>query len=357
MAFIHLLFSSSILLLSLLASASDYDYVSESKPDYVKPQNVYNPKPQSDSVKLENEYDAKPRFDIRNPDTNYALKSKSYTAKPEETYIPKSESEYVKHTENTNFNFPKLKPEYVKPNEEYNPSPKPNIAKPDVTYPKLESQPEKLKPVVTYPQYQPQYAKSNKKYSPEFEQNTIKPEYAKPEENKYIPKSKLDASYPEQKSEYVKPDQDLQKPKVSIPNSGYGFNPKLENPLHIGIEGLVLCKSGSSYVPIKGAVAKISCSILGENGYMTRLFSCSTGASDAKGYFFKAIPVVGLKDCNVKLEKSSLESCNIPTDVNKGITGAQLSSYRILSDEKLKLYSVGPFFYTSESKPTPNTGY
>lgn len=63
-----------------------------------------------------------------------------------------------------------------------------------------------------------------------------------------------------------------------------------------------------------------------------------------------------LKDCKVKLEKSPLETCNIPTDVNKGLTGALFSSYRILHDKKIKLYSVGPFFYTSEPKPTP-AGY
>ncbi|XP_050236198.2 proline-rich protein 3-like [Mercurialis annua] len=360
MAFGHLLFSSSILLLSFLviASASDYDYASKSKPDYVKPQNDYNPIPQLDSVKLENEYNARPRLDIPKPDTNYAPKAKFYTAKPEETYIPKSELEYVKfdtkHTENPNFNYPKSKPEYVKLNEKYNPNPKRDIAKPDVTYPKLESKLEKLKHVVTYPESKPQYVKSNQNYSPESKQDTVKPKLEENNNAKY----NLDASYPEQKSEYVKPDLALQKLEVSIPNSGYGYTPKLETPLHIGIEGLILCKSGSSYVPIKGALAKISCSILGENGYMTRLFSCSTGATDAKGYFFKALPIVGLKDCNVKLEKSSLEKCNIPTDVNKGITGAHVSSYQILSDKRLKLYSVGPFFYTSEPKPiTPSTGY
>ncbi|XP_055962344.1 proline-rich protein 1-like [Mercurialis annua] len=250
----------------------------------------------------------KPRLGIPKPDSNYVPKSKYNTAIPEETYIPKSESEYVKfdikHIENPSFNYPKSKPEYVKPNEEYIPNPKPDIEKPDVIYHTLESKPEKLKP--TYPESTPQYAKSNNKYSPDSEHDSVKPEYVKPDENKYNTKYKPDASYTEQKSEYIKPDQ------VSIPDSSYGYNSKLEK--HIGIEGLVLCKSGSSYIPIKGFMAKISCSILGENGYMTRLFSCSTGATDANGYFFKAIPVVGLKDCNVKLEKSSLESCNILTD-------------------------------------------
>ncbi len=109
-------------------------------------------------------------------------------------------------------------------------------------------------------------------------------------------------------------------------------------------------------------MARITCSALDQNGYETTSFSCLTSATDSKGYFFKTLSLLGLednlkvRDCKVKLEKSPLETCNIPTGVNKGITGALFSSYRILHDKKIKLYYVGPFFHTSEPKPTP-AGY
>jgi hypothetical protein len=53
------------------------------------------------------------------------------------------------------------------------------------------------------------------------------------------------------------PKPDLPKPTLTIPKSdnekpNYGYDSIPEAPLPIGIEGLVLCKSGSNYIPIKG---------------------------------------------------------------------------------------------------------
>jgi hypothetical protein len=78
-------------------------------------------------------------------------------------------------------------------------------------------------------------------YSYDSKTDTVKPGYH--------PKS--DANY----DNIPKPD--LPKPTLTIPKldnekSNYGYDSIPEAPLPIGIEGLVLCKSGSNYIPIKG---------------------------------------------------------------------------------------------------------
>ncbi|KAB2074196.1 hypothetical protein ERO13_A07G126000v2 [Gossypium hirsutum] len=129
-----------------------------------------------------------------------------------------------------------------------------------------------------------------------------------------------------------------------------------EKPLPIGVEGHILCKSGtSSAVPIQGAVARITCVAVDEFGYETAPFSFSSDATDENGYFFATLtpPEINdkmqLRECNAFLENSPLEACKVPTDVNKGIRGAILNSHRQLDQRKMRLYWVGPFFYTSES--------
>lgn len=56
---------------------------------------------------------------------------------------------------------------------------------------------------------------------------------------------------------------------------------------------------------------------------------------------------VWLQESPFLLESSPLKTCNVPTDMNFGITGAPLSAYHILHDKKIKLYSMRTFFYTS----------
>ncbi|XVF04495.1 hypothetical protein REPUB_Repub05bG0087700 [Reevesia pubescens] len=63
-----------------------------------------------------------------------------------------------------------------------------------------------------------------------------------------------------------------------------------------------------------------------------------------------------LKDCKAFFQKSPLETCNVPTDVNKKITGAPFSAYHVFKEKHTKFYFVGPFYYTFEAKPVPN-GY
>ncbi|XP_021609348.2 proline-rich protein 3 [Manihot esculenta] len=237
---------------------------------------------------------------------------------------PTSENEYI----------PKPDSELAKP---HHPKPKYDTTKPESDYVKSD--------VNEYGQ----------KPKPEFD-------YVKSDVNEYDQKPKPENNYSSKPYSDTKKPEDGYTPKSDSDKSGYGYSLKSENPLQIGVEGLVLCKSGSSYVPVEGAMARITCSAMDQNGYETTPFSCLTSATDAKGYFFKTLSLfdlfdnLKLKDCKVNLEKSPSETCNIPTDVNKGITGAVFSSYRILHEKKIKLYSVGPFFYTSESKSTP-AGY
>ncbi|CAL1388260.1 unnamed protein product [Linum trigynum] len=92
-----------------------------------------------------------------------------------------------------------------------------------------------------------------------------------------------------------------------------------------------------------------------------RRFQCHvTSPTDAKGYFFKTLPSNNKlvknswENCKAFLEQSPLEECGVPSNVNRGIDGYKLSSHRILQDKHLKLYPVGPFFYTPEHKPMVN---
>ena len=112
-----------------------------------------------------------------------------------------------------------------------------------------------------------------------------------------------------------------------------------------------------------GALARITCLAFDENGY-EKPHSVYSGETDAKGYFFATLSPLGLEhdqftkltDCKAFLESSPLETCNVPVDVNKGISGASLSDFRVLNQKRMELYSVGPFFFTSESNSVPN-GY
>ncbi|KAK7392288.1 hypothetical protein VNO78_20722 [Psophocarpus tetragonolobus] len=169
---------------------------------------------------------------------------------------------------------------------------------------------------------------------------------------------------PESKTDYnkvykphprpTKPDYAMSKPK--------GKDELKLVPTIISVQGVVFCKSGSNYFPIQGAVARVTCGCEDEHGYETGPISVLSHVTDSKGYFLATLPLAELgskfkiTECKVYLENSPLETCKVPTDVNNGISGARLSSYRLL-ENKIKLYTVGPFFCTSQpAKPFPN-GY
>ncbi|XVF22167.1 hypothetical protein REPUB_Repub12eG0150400 [Reevesia pubescens] len=123
----------------------------------------------------------------------------------------------------------------------------------------------------------------------------------------------------------------------------------------IGIQGLVYCRSGGKLTPLEGAVARITCKGVDEYGYETESLSILSCATDAKGYFIATLSPYEVKDhngrlrdCKAFLELSPSETCDVPTDVNKGISGAPLASYHLLHDKNIKLFTVGPFFFVPQ---------
>lgn len=106
-----------------------------------------------------------------------------------------------------------------------------------------------------------------------------------------------------------------------------------------------------------GAVARVTCGFVNELGYETGPISVLSHITNSQGYFLATLPLeeldlkskkLKITECKAYLESSPLETCKIPTDVNHGISGAPLSSYRLL-ENKNKLYSIKPFFCTSQS--------
>ncbi|WCJ22258.1 proline-rich protein 1 [Euphorbia peplus] len=155
----------------------------------------------------------------------------------------------------------------------------------------------------------------------------------------------------------------------STGESEYGATPKLpENEKDkslIGVQGLIYCKSQSKFRPLQGAVARITCVSEDEYGYETSPFSILSEATDAKGYFLATLSPnevqynAKIKECKAFPELSpSVNTCNVPSNVNGGIDGVLLSSFRFLRNKRMKLFTVGPFFYTSDSdKSVTNNGY
>ncbi|KAL4360699.1 hypothetical protein GQ457_04G028970 [Hibiscus cannabinus] len=133
----------------------------------------------------------------------------------------------------------------------------------------------------------------------------------------------------------------------------------------IGIQGIVYCRSGKKLAPLQGAVARITCEGVDEYGYETESLSILSSATDEKGYFFATISPYELEDhnrrlrnCRAFLELSPSEACDVPTDVNKGISGAPIGTFSRLHDKNIKLFTVGPFFFVpqQEAKSIPD-GY
>ncbi|KAJ8749631.1 hypothetical protein K2173_026280 [Erythroxylum novogranatense] len=158
-----------------------------------------------------------------------------------------------------------------------------------------------------------------------------------------------------------------------VASADYGNVPKPDNivqpqseindqPIPIAIEGVILCKSGSSYLPVQGATSRIKCLAVDDRGYEVAPFAFMSSPSDENGYFFATLlpSQIGnhlkLSQCKAFLHSSPLETCSFATDANGGLTGALLSAYRILNEKKMKLFTVGPFFYSQEPVPVPD-GY
>ncbi|GFS35634.1 hypothetical protein Acr_00g0041140 [Actinidia rufa] len=339
-----------------------------------------------------------PKLEVEKPNTNGygdALKSKVEKSKTNEVEKPKTNGygdapkpKVEKPNTNSYGDVPKLEVEKSKTNDyEY-------ALKPEVEKPKTYSYGDASKPKV-------EKSKTNG-YG-----NGPKPEVEKIKASgyAYVPKSEVEklkknGSGYTPKSEVGKPKTEgygyAPKPEVeNLKTNGYGYVPKpiLEKPkdarkvapLHHWHSRANLFSGGRTYCcqcagirlrrqvwstpreakgedNLAGALAKITCLAMDKNGYESAPFSVLSPPTDAKGYFLTTVSPSELEDawkltkCKAFLEKSPLDSCNVPTDMNNGIRGAFLSSFRLLEDKNMKLSSVGPFIYTPEPKPISN-GY
>ncbi|XWS76599.1 hypothetical protein CRYUN_Cryun01aG0190500 [Craigia yunnanensis] len=405
MAITRPLLAASLLLCSLLviASANDFSYYSsqnqaygygtkpegekkpdygtkptpkeEEKPDYDTKPDFYKPQPED---KVKPDYGTKPVYQPQPEKLDYDTEKNFYKPQPEEKEKPKSEEE-----EKPDYS---TKPDFSQPEDKEKPEPV-ETEKPDYSpKPVYQPQPEKEdKPDYdTKKNYYKPQPEEKEKPEPEEEEKPdygTKPDFYKPqpEENKR-PESSDEVEKPnyntkpdfyKQKSEEKEKSSYGRKLYAAKPNTeGDGkpdhyvtelphFYPPKPEVLPIGVQGLVLCKSGPKYYPIQGALARITCLSVDENGYEKPHSVCS-GETDAKGYFFAPLgldvddQLTKLTDCKAFLESSPLETCNVPVDVNKGISGAPLSDFRVLEQKRMKLYSVGPFFFSSEPNSVPN---
>ncbi|TYI51062.1 hypothetical protein E1A91_D12G149100v1 [Gossypium mustelinum] len=319
----------------------------EEKPDYGTKQNFYKPEledkekamPEESekpgySTKPQPEEEGKPEYGTKpqpeeeeKPD--YGTKQNFY--KPE---LEDKEKAMPEESEKPGYSTKQQPEEEGKP--EYGTKPQPEDKEKEMAEPEETEKPG----YSTKPVYQTQPEKEEK---PEYG-TKINFYQQQPEEKEGKEKPNYDNK--EQAEEYKKPEGEEQ------PN------------LPIGVEGLVLCKSGPKYYPIQGALARITCLVVDENGYEKTHSVCS-GETDAKGYFFARLsPSISeagslskLTECKALLESSPLETCNVPVNVNKGISGAPLSDFRILNHMRIKLYSVGPFFFTSQPNNSVPNGY
>ncbi|KAG2697521.1 hypothetical protein I3760_07G110200 [Carya illinoinensis] len=131
---------------------------------------------------------------------------------------------------------------------------------------------------------------------------------------------------------------------ISASASGEGYSPKYDlDKKNVGkddllstiiaIQGLVYCKSGSNLIPLEGAVTRITCLAVDEHGFETAPFTFLSNACNPKGCFFATLSPAEvqdgrkLKECRAFLELSPSDTCNFPTDVNKGIAGALLGLF------------------------------
>ncbi|KAJ8444010.1 hypothetical protein Cgig2_020856 [Carnegiea gigantea] len=117
----------------------------------------------------------------------------------------------------------------------------------------------------------------------------------------------------------------------------------------IKIQGTIHCNQAGRWTPVRGATARVTCLALNVRGYESAPFSVVTPRTDERGFFHinlgkYQLANYRLRSCRVFLEAPAPGICNVPTDINHGLTGAPLTNYRPLGDLSA-LYFVGPFVY------------
>ncbi|KAK4743728.1 hypothetical protein SAY87_010040 [Trapa incisa] len=155
------------------------------------------------------------------------------------------------------------------------------------------------------------------------------------------------------------------KPPVQPPVSPPVYppvNPPVKPPVHppvspplrsyIMVDGLVYCEScrykGKNTIagatPIQGALVKLECK-------NTKRKLVQTAKTNKNGYFIlvapKTISSYAYNKCKVTLLSSPLSSCNKPSTLNGGKSGALLKPTKSFQINKVPytLYSVGPFAF------------
>ncbi|KAJ0259070.1 Pollen Ole e 1 allergen and extensin family protein [Hirschfeldia incana] len=159
-------------------------------------------------------------------------------------------------------------------------------------------------------------------------------------------------------------------PTTPVPSQPYvpptNFTSPVKTPYlpkpntEIAIEGLIFCKSGKETYPIQGAKVNVVCPIVDSYGKLVAKATISSYPTDLKGYFYfitygLSHKVKNINGCKVKLESSPVSTCKIPTNVNKGVTGASLSSNssKFISRDNLDLYTLEPFYFSCPVSPKP----
>ncbi|CAN7128866.1 unnamed protein product [Brassica rapa subsp. narinosa] len=220
---------------------------------------------------------------------------------------------------------------------------KPTLSPPVYTKPTLPP------PVYTPPAYKPTLPPPV--YTPPVYKPTLSPPVYKPTLSPPVYKPTLSPPVYKKSPSYSPPTPYVPKPTYTPPTKPY-----VPEILKV-VDGIILCKNGYETYPIQGAKAKIVCSEPGSYGQSKKDVVIYSDPTDSKGYFH--VSLTSIKDllhCRVKLYTSPVETCNNPTNVNKGLTGVPLSmyGYRYHSDKNLKIFSVGPFYFTGH-KAAPTT--
>lgn len=114
-----------------------------------------------------------------------------------------------------------------------------------------------------------------------------------------------------------------------------------------------------------GGVIRITCLGLDKYGYETAPFSVLSRPTDGNGYFLSKLSTQLLEDDGVKISQCKaflhtsplLKTCPFATDVNRGSSGAPISAYKAVGSSGMRLYSVGPFVYSSEPQQITPSHY
>ncbi|XP_010511232.1 PREDICTED: proline-rich protein 1-like [Camelina sativa] len=256
-------------------------------------------------------------------------------------YAPSSPPVYAKPIHKPTLSLPVYTPSVHKPTlplPVYTPPPqKPTLTPPVYTKPTIPP-PAYTPPVYTKPTLPPPV------YTTPVYKSTLSPPV-------YSTKPTLPS--PVYSPPFYKKSPNYSPPRSYVPKPTYTPPTKQYVPEIIkAVDGIILCKNSYKTYPIQGAKAKIVCSEMGSYGKSKNEVVIYSNPTDSKGYFHVALThIKNLSHCRVKLYTSPIETCKNPTNVNKGLIGVPLS---MNSDKNLKLFNVGPFYFTG-SKTAPTT--